>query len=341
MDLVVHADVPTEPRGSVGAPLALASVAPLVPASHPEPPGLVYLASLGSPRSREVMASALRRGWDRLGGQGDGLLAPWGSLRYADVLGLRARLGDSGLSPAGCNQILAAVRGACKQAWLLGLLPAEEWARLGEVKPISGERVPRGRALSPGECAALFEVLPVSPEGARDGALLAVLLGCGLRREEAGRLTLAAFDRRAFDGLGGLMVLGKGNKERAVALPPGARQALEAWLALRGPESGPLFPRFPDHRPPGSADWLPTPLAGADVAWIVKRAANRAGVVNVACHDLRRTCASRLLEATGDLALTQRYLRHASPATTARYDKRGDAALARGARLVAVPWKAS
>ena len=44
-----------------------------------------------------------------------------------------------------------------------------------------------------------------------------------------------------------------------------------------------------------------------------------AGVANLRWHDLRHTTATRLLKATGNLALVQHLLGHASVTTTMRY----------------------
>lgn len=78
------------------------------------------------------------------------------------------------------------------------------------------------------------------PHGARDAAILAVLVGGGLRRGEGGELLVGGYDGESAS----LQVLhGKGNKERVVYLTGGAGAAVEAWLRLRGNDPGPLFCR--------------------------------------------------------------------------------------------------
>jgi site-specific recombinase XerD len=70
----------------------------------------------------------------------------------------------------------------------------------------------KGRALSKGELAALFEACnPTTAGGARNAALLGLLYGGGLRRAEVVALDLGDFDTET----GKLVVRGKGNKERA------------------------------------------------------------------------------------------------------------------------------
>ncbi|WP_176203496.1 tyrosine-type recombinase/integrase, partial [Salmonella enterica] len=108
------------------------------------------------------------------------------------------------------------------------------------MRNLRGSRLPRGRALPPEEIRALFEACETdkSSLGVRDAAMLAVLLGCGLRRSEAVGLDLhdVVTEERA------LRVLGKGNKERLSYMPAGTWQRLLLWIdQVRGEHPGPLF----------------------------------------------------------------------------------------------------
>ena len=101
------------------------------------------------------------------------------------VTAIRTKLAET-KAPATVNATLSALRGVAREAWRLGLMTSEDRMRIEAVKGIKGSRLPAGRALSVGEVIALFDVCArdASPAGARDAAMLALLLGAGLRRAE-------------------------------------------------------------------------------------------------------------------------------------------------------------
>src|SRR5262249_7444466 len=161
-------------------------------------------------------------------------------------------------------------------------------------------RVPPGRALPTRELERMFAACARDrrPPGRRDAALLAVLYQAGLRCCEAIALQLGDYD----PSTSALRVMGKGHQQDVVYLDDGGRRALEAWLAVRGAEPGPIFCR--------SARWRkmhPTlGLTARAIAYIVEQRAAEAGVVDVSPHDLRRSLISDLLDEGVDLATVQR-----------------------------------
>jgi site-specific recombinase XerD len=288
-------------------------------------PALVYLAGL-APGSRRTMRQALDTVASLLQPGLDALSLPWHRLRFQHTAAVRSRLATR-FAPATANKILAALRGALRHAFWLGLISAEDHARAAALRPVRGATLPRGRALSSAELGALFSACDrSSPGGARDAAVLAVMYGAGLRRSE-----IVALDVDDYRG-GQLVVSGKGRQQRLAFLTTEAARVLKDWLAYRGPECGPLFKPVTkggrvQHRR----------MSGQAVLDLVRRLAHRSGVERFSPHDLRRTFVGDLLDAGADISTVQRLAGHAQITTTQRYDRRGDGAKRRAAELLHLP----
>ena len=70
--------------------------------------------------------------------------------------------------------------------------------------------------------------------------MLAVLLGCGLRRGELTRLTVSHLQQR--DGHWAIIDLfGKGGHVRTVPVPEWVKAAIDSWLAIAAIETGIIF----------------------------------------------------------------------------------------------------
>jgi integrase/recombinase XerD len=149
------------------------------------------------------------------------------------------------------------------------------------------------------------------------------------RRAELVALDLVDYHRDS----GRLRVIGKGNKERAVFVSNGGRDALHAWLRVRGREPGPLLLPVDRHGRVQSRR-----LTEQTVYDRLRYLGERAGVAAISPHDCRRSLAGDLLDAGVDLATVQAMLGHASPGMTARYDRRGQRAVRQAAERVRVPY---
>ena len=122
-----------------------------------------------------------------------------------------------------------------------------------------------------------------------------------------------------------VLVLGaKGRKDRKVFLEEGGARSLARWLELRGEEPGPLI--CPVTR--GGRVRLRR-LSDQAVIAVTQRRGKEAGIRPFTPHDLRRSCASDLIDAGEDMVTVRDHLGHASVQTTERYDRRGDERLKR------------
>lgn len=307
------------------------ATAELAPSGDGGPDPLVlYLATL-APSSQRTVIRSLKAIAQLLGVPY--LAVPWGALRYPHVVAIRAQLLDRDLAPATINVALAALRGIAREAWKLQLLSAEELARITSVKSARGTRLPAGRSISRGELGALLAACTAdpTPAGTRDGAVIAVLYAGGLRRAELAGLTIGDWTRDTAE----LRIRqGKGNKQRQVYLVAGAARALEDWLQVRGVWPGPLFVAINKGGNLGTRH-----LTAQAVYNVLHKRARAAGITDLSPHDLRRTFVGDLLDAGADIATVQQLAGHANVQTTARYDRRGEAAKRKAIDLLHVPYQ--
>lgn len=293
-------------------------------------PAAVYLAGLGE-RSRRVQGQALEVIAELLTGSPDLAACNWAAIRYQHTQAIRAHLAE-GRKPATVNRMLCALRGTLKAAWLLGQMSAEDYHKAASVKSVTGETIPAGRELSSGEIAALLADCEndTTAAGARDAALIALLYACGLRRAEAVSLDLEDYDPTT----GLIKVMGKRSKERTAYLFNGAARAMADWLAIRGGDPGPLF--FPINKGGKLKNDRMTTQA---VYNILAKRGELAKVGQFSPHDMRRTFVSDLLEAGADISTVAKMAGHASVTTTARYDRRPEAAKQAAAGLLHIPYR--
>jgi integrase/recombinase XerD len=149
--------------------------------------------------------------------------------------------------------------------------------------------------------------------GLRDRAILAVLLGCGLRRSEVAALTFTHIQQR--DGRWCIVDLrGKHGRVRTAPMPTWVKVAIDAWTSAAGVIDGQIF------RPVNRADRVGGERLGEKVVWqMLRQYAVQVGTPGLAPHDLRRTCAKLCRAAGGELEQIQLLLGHASVQTTERY----------------------
>jgi integrase/recombinase XerD len=321
----------------------------------------VYLASLPAETGRRTQGQALRVIAQVLGTDLNHL--NWGALRHQHTAAIRARIAQS-YSPATANKILSALRQTLKQAWLLGQMNADEYNRAIQLEPVTGETLPPGRELSPGEILALMTTCQDDPNinaGTRDAAVIALMYAAGLRRDEVVKLKIENYDPET----GELVLTGQRNKQRSAYITNGAADALHDWLTIRGVQPGPLFVEVNKggnvlverqsmivkpfrkirgvevpNKKAGQTIYRGGALTSQAIYNMVAKRAQEAGIKSFSPHDVRRTFISHLLDAGADIATVSKMAGHANVQTTARYDRRPEEAKRKAAELLHVPYKA-
>jgi site-specific recombinase XerD len=226
----------------------------------------------------------------------------------------RIHLEDQQLAAGTINVRLAAVRRLAYEAADTGLLSPELAAGIRRVKGSKKLGTRLGNWLTVDEARTLWQLPDVHTlKGVRDRAILAVLLGCGLRRGELIDLTQDHLQRRE-DHWAIVDLVGKAGHVRTVPMPDWVKQTIDDWLNAAGIKQGRLF-RCVCRK--GSV-WG-TEMTEKVVWHVVKEYAKRLGVSRLAPHDLRRSCARLCHSAGGELEQIQFLLGHVSVQTTEKY----------------------
>jgi integrase len=230
------------------------------------------------------------------------------------VLRYRIHLEQREYAPATINLRLAAVRRVAYEAAEAGLLSPELAAGIRRVKGVRRIGVRLGNWLTPEQSRRLLEcATPLTPRELRDHAMLAMLIGCGLRRGELLALRVESIHQREEHWVVADLI-GKGGHVRTVPIPTWVKTAVDAWTASVAITSGPVF------RAINKSGRVWGDGMSPKVLWdVVRAAAARAGVDKLAPHDLRRTCARLCHLAGGELDQIQFLLGHVSIQTTERY----------------------
>jgi integrase len=215
---------------------------------------------------------------------------------------------------ADTSRRLAAVRRIAYEAADAGLLSPELAAGIRRVKGVRRIGVRLGNWLTPEQGRRLLEATaPDSPRELRDQAMVAMLIGCGLRRAELLALQLDSVQQREEHWVIADLV-GKGGHVRTVPIPKWVKNAVDVWTAAAHITDGRIF------RAINKAGRVWGDGMSPKVLWdIVRAAAARAGIDKLAPHDLRRTCARLCHLAGGELDQIQFLLGHVSIQTTERY----------------------
>jgi len=142
----------------------------------------------------------------------------------------RIHLEEKLLAPGTINVRLAAVRRLAYEAADTGLLSPDLAAGIRRVKGAKKLGMRLGNWLTVEEARSLWQLPNIhSVKGKRDRAILAVLLGCGLRRRELVDLNFDHIQRRE-DHWAIVDLVGNGGHIRTVPMPDWVKQTIDDWL---------------------------------------------------------------------------------------------------------------
>lgn len=231
------------------------------------------------------------------------------------VTRFRIVLENRGLAAGTINGRLAAVRRSAYEAADAGLLSPELAAGIRRVKGVKKLCVVRlGNWLTAEEARRFWQAPDANTlKGKRDRAILAVLLGCGLRRRELADLDFTHLQQRE-EHWAIVDLVGKGGHIRTVPVPEWVKATVNAWARAAALETGKLF-RCVCRAGKCWGDGVTERL----VWHVVKQYAAELGFRGVAPHDLRRSCAKLCHAAGGELEQIRFLLGHVSVQTTERY----------------------
>lgn len=230
------------------------------------------------------------------------------------VLKYRLMLTRGKLSIASINLRLNAIRKLTIESLDAGLMTADIANGILRIKGLKKAGTNCGTWLTKEQCEALINAPDTnSPIGLRDRALLALLIGAGLRRSEVANLKIEDIQLR--EGRWCIVdLLGKGNRTRSIPIANWVKESVDAWALTGKVYSGILF--YPMDRANGRK--ARKAITGQGVFVIARYYANQCGL-KIRPHDLRRTFAKLAYKGKSDLVQIQASLGHSNPATTLKY----------------------
>ena len=209
-----------------------------------------------------------------------------------------------GLSPASLARKASTLR-----SFFLYLLKTSQISST----PMSGIKTPKlskklPNILSIGDIDKLCDIREGNHAAKRDKAIIEVMYSSALRLSELSTLDIDSVDLVSKS----IKVLGKGKKERILPLGMKAIEAIGEWISRREeykPENNALFlnkfgGRLSNRSIQNRIDY-----------WVKKQGLN----CKISPHTLRHSCATHLLEASGDLRAVQEFLGHEDISTTQIY----------------------
>ena len=235
-------------------------------------------------------------------------------LNKALINGYVKTLREAGSSSAGINQKLSAIRKLATEAEDNGWIDSRIANGIRAVKgvPFRGRRT--GNWLTREEAQIWLNAPDVKTlKGVRDRAILAVLIGCGLRRAETAILSVSHVQQR--EGRWAIVdIVGKRDKMRTVPMPSWAKATIDSWTFLARIDEGSIFRRVNK-----GGNLMGSGLTEQAIYNIVVSYAEKLQNQGIAPHDLRRTFAKLAHKGGSPIDQIQLSLGHDSIQTTEKY----------------------
>lgn len=251
----------------------------------------------------------------------------------ASMIAWRTHMVEYGLAPKTISVRMGAIKTVIREMQARELIDDREAAQILSVKGVKMSGARTGKWLSEAGVRRLLESPPADTLiGKRDRAILAIMLGCGLRRAEVSALTFEHL--KTVDGCATISnLVGKGGRVRSIAIPDLADERLRCWLDAAGLSDGYLFRAIElDGR-------LKAGISEETIRMIVEKRSLQAGDP-IKPHDARRSCAALARRGGAPLEAISSMLGHANLNTTQKYlEKAFDPKNAAGGyiRLMAKP----
>ena len=264
---------------------------------------------------KEIEAFAAFAGWDGVGEAVAHFLALEDGPAHAVADKWRAEKIVRGLSPASVNRSMAALNSLVASARRHGITALRLEAKGVKSRPYRDTKGPGLRGVQAMLAVATDRKRP--EKAARDAGIIRLAYGLGLRRGEIAGLNIGHCDLAG----GTLHVLGKGRSEReAMTIPANVKQALSAWLRVRGTDApdAPLFIALDNYsRGAGKR------ITGAGIFHIVRQLGALAGLEGPAARACATPRSRRLstpsmatIERQGPSPGTPRWTRSGATTTT-------------------------
>jgi integrase len=244
----------------------------------------------------------------------DDLFAFCASRPHSRALLMEYRTTMEHLSPSTINVRMSAIRKLVGEAMRNGMIGREEADNLTDIPNVRQKGARLGNWLTREQSKELLAVPDRSKlKGKRDYVIIALLVGCALRRRELATLNIEDIQLR--EGRWVIIdLLGKGGRIRTVAVPIWVKQGINAWMTAAKIEEGRLL------RPVSKSGKILRDELGDWAIWsVVEQSSKQIGIEHFGAHDLRRTCAKLCRKSGGDLEQIKFLLGHSSIQTTERY----------------------